>query len=58
MVPLHKGKGDMYECSNLIGISLLSAVDKLFGRVMIKVGAGTECGRECRVDDAWIKCSF
>ena len=28
-VPLHKGKGDKCECSNLRGISLLSAVGKL-----------------------------
>ena len=41
---LYKGKGDKCECSNSIGISLLSVVGKLFGRVLIKrVRAGTEC---------------
>ena len=39
----HKGKGDKCECSNSKGISLLSVVGKLFGRVLIKrVRAGTE----------------
>ena len=44
IVPLYKGKGDKCECSNSRGISLLSVVGKLFGRVLIKrVRAGTEC---------------
>ena len=44
MVPLYKGKGDKCECSNSRGISLLSVVGQLFGRVLIKrVRAGTEC---------------
>ena len=44
IVPLYKGKSDKCECSNSRGISLLSAVDKLDGRVLIKrVVAGTEC---------------
>ena len=47
IVPLHKGKGDIHtvcECSNSRGISLLSVVGKLFGRVLIKrVRARTEC---------------
>ena len=39
-----KGKGDKCECNNSRGISLLSVVGKLFGRVLIKrVRAGTEC---------------
>ena len=43
IVPLHKGKGDKCECSNSRGISLLSIVGKLFGRVFInRVRAGTE----------------
>ena len=43
-MPLYKGKGDKCECSNSRGISLLSAVSKLFRRVLIKrVRAGTEC---------------
>ena len=36
IVPLHKRKGDKCECSNSRGISLLSVVGKLFGRVLIK----------------------
>ena len=44
IVPLYKGKGDKCECRNSTGISLLSVVGKLFGRVLIKtVRAGTEC---------------
>ena len=35
-VPLYKGQGDKCECSNSRGISLLSVVSKLFGRVLIK----------------------
>ena len=35
MVPLYKGKGDMYECSNFRGISLLSVVGEVCGRVLI-----------------------
>ena len=43
-MPPYKGKGDKRECSNSRGISLLSAVVKLYGRVLIKrVRAGTEC---------------
>ena len=51
---VYKGKGDKCECSNSRGINLLSAVDMLYGRVLIKrVRAGTECaigfrqGRGC-----------
>ena len=33
MVPLYKGKGDVYERSNFRGISLLSVVGKVYGRV-------------------------
>ena len=36
IVPLYKGKGDKCECSIFRGITLLSVVDKLFGRVLIK----------------------
>ena len=43
IVPLYKGKGDNCD-SNSRGISLLSVVGQLFGRVPIKrVWAGTEC---------------
>ena len=38
MVPLYKGKGDMYECSNFRGISLLSVVGKVCGREKCMVG--------------------
>ena len=33
--PAFKGKGDRCECSNSRGISLLTAVEKLYGRVLI-----------------------
>ena len=36
IVPLYKGKGDKYECGSYRGISLLSVVGKLYGRVLIK----------------------
>ena len=36
-MPLYKGKGHKCECSNSRGISLLSVVGKLFGRVLIKI---------------------
>ena len=62
-MPLYKGKGDKCECSNSRGISLLSAVGKLLGRVLIKrVRTGTDCaiGRSnvdlSSVEDAWTKC--
>ena len=41
---LYKGKGDKCECRNSRGISLLSVVGTLFGRVLVKrVRAETEC---------------
>ena len=44
IVLLYNGTGDKCECSNSRGISLLSVVGKLFGRVLIeRVRAGTEC---------------
>ena len=33
MVPLYKSKRDVYECSNFRGISLLSMVGKVYGRI-------------------------
>ena len=43
IVPLYKGKGDKFVCSNFRGISLLSVVGKLYGRVLIRrVREGTE----------------
>ena len=38
MVPLYKGKGDMYVCSIFSGVSLLSVVGKVYGRVLIGLG--------------------
>ena len=35
IVPLYKGKGDVHECGNYRGISLLSVVGKVYGRVLI-----------------------
>ena len=35
IVPLYKGKGDVCECGNSRGISLLSVVGKVYGRVLI-----------------------
>ena len=35
MVPLYKGKGDVHECSNFRGISLLSVVGKVYGRILV-----------------------
>ena len=34
MVPLYKDKGDVHECSNFRGISLLSVVGKVYARVL------------------------
>ena len=43
MVPIYKGKGDKYVCGNYRGISLLSMVGKIFGRVLInRIREGTE----------------
>ena len=35
IVPIYKGKGDKKECNNYRGISLLSVVGKLYGRIVI-----------------------
>ena len=44
IVPLYKGKCDKCECSNSTGISLMSVVSKLYGRVPVnRVRARTEC---------------
>ena len=63
IVPLYNVKGQKCECSNSKGISLLSVVDQLYGRVLIKrVRAGTDCaiGRSnvCLdgVECSWTKC--
>ena len=36
VVPLHKGKGDKNDCMNYRGISLLSALGKVYGRILIE----------------------
>ena len=42
IVPLYKGKGDRYECQNYRGISLLSVVGKVYGRILeVRVRKGT-----------------
>ena len=47
IVPLYKGNGDKCEFSNSKGISLLSVVGNLYGRVLIKrVRGRTECAIE------------
>ena len=38
MVPLYRCKGDVHECSNFRGISLLSVVGKVYGRIYILIG--------------------
>ena len=58
MVPLCKGKRDVYECSDFRGISLLSVVGKVCGRILInkiidkknvivEVQSGFRRGRGC-----------
>ena len=43
VVPCYKGKGDKYECNSYRGISLMSVVGKLYGRILInRVRKGTE----------------
>ena len=61
MVPLYKGKGDVHECSNFRGVSLLSVVGKVYGRILInrirdktenviaEVQSGFRRGRELKV---------
>ena len=43
MVPLYKGKGDVYKCSNFRGISLLSVVGIVYGRVLINPLTPNRC---------------
>ena len=42
MLPLCKGKGDVHECSNFRGISLLSVVGKVYGRIINRIRDKTE----------------
>ncbi len=48
VVPLYKGNGDKFECSSFRGISLLSVVGKVYGRVLVK---RIQCGTESMVGD-------
>ncbi len=48
MVPLYKGKGDKFECSRFKGISLLSVVGKVYGRVLVE---RNRCGTESKVGE-------
>ena len=36
VVPLYKGKGDKHECASFRGISLLSVVGKLYGKILVE----------------------
>ena len=36
VVPIYKGKGDRRECKNYRGISLLSVVGKVYGRILVE----------------------
>ena len=59
LVPIYKGKGDKMDCANYRGISLLSVVGKIYGRILIErvkvvtdgsIGeeqGGFKEGREC-----------
>ena len=51
VVPLYKGKGDRFACSSFRGISLLSVVGKLYGKVLIRrISDSTEgviCEEQC-----------
>ena len=43
IVPLNKGKGEMTECRNCRGISVLSVVGKIYGEILVdKVRKVTE----------------
>ena len=61
-MPIYKGKGDNMVCRNYRGISLLSVVGKIYGRVLVaKVKELTrEWGRNRevleKVGDVWIRC--
>ena len=43
VVPLYKGKGDKFKCGSFRGISLLTVVGKVYGRVLIeRIRRGTD----------------
>ena len=51
IVTLYKGKGERKECCNYRGISLLSAVGKIYGGILVdRVRKLTEPGGLCRSD--------
>ena len=44
IVPLCKDKEDVYECRNSMGISLLSLVGKVYGKILTNgIRKNTEC---------------
>ena len=54
IVSMDQGKGDVHECSNFKGISLLNVVGKVYGRirdktenVIMEVQSGFRRGRGC-----------
>ena len=50
IIPLFKGKGDIHECGNYRGISLLSVVGKVYGRILIGLGRKQKRSfQNCRV---------
>src|ERR1044072_4445335 len=47
VVPLYKGKGDKFECGSYRGISLPSALGKVYGRILLNsVGMDDLIGEE------------
>ena len=60
VVPLYKGKGDKFECGSYRGISLLSVVGKVYGRILLnRVGMDRLIGEEMGLSEkegfVWIR---
>src|SRR6201990_1373940 len=60
VVPLYKGKGDKFECGSYRGISLLSVVGKVYGRILLnRVGMDRLIGEELGLSEkegfVWIR---
>ena len=49
MVPINKGKGEIYQCKNFRGICILSIPGKVFGSVVIE---RTQYATICRMGEA------